>query len=388
MISTPEPWFLLIPTKQSDTSEYLEQLSVRDIFRVKSTSVQTSRDDFVVDFSRGALKDRIELLGGKSPDKLFRDEYRLNDGRDWNLISARDDIRTSSDWENSIIKYLYRVFDIREICYRDSLINWPRHEVMDNLSQNNIALLIPRQLAGQEFRHVFCTRLVCDMCVVSTATKEAVQTHPLFLNSARNMLSSPSIGLEANFTEQFKQQVKRRLGFECDEEINAKACFYYIYTILHSPGYRSRYADFLRIDFPRIPFTSNLGLFRALSQLGGELVTVHLLESPKLSKPITKWKGKMPSNEVKIVTYSDETVWIDKAQTEGFNGVPEAVWDFHIGGYQVCEKWLKDRKGRVLSAEDINHYQKIVVALNETIRLMKEIDEVIDQHGGWPGAFQ
>ena len=93
------------------------------------------------------------------------------------------------------------------------------------------------------------------------------------------------------------------------------------------------------------------------------------------------------SDEVEKVTYSDETVWIDKGQTEGFQGVPEDVWYFQIGGYQVCYKWLKDRKGRVLSVEDITHYQKIVVALNETILLMKEIDGVIEQHGGWPGAF-
>ena len=85
---------------------------------------------------------------------------------------------------------------------------------------------------------------------------------------------------------------------------------------------------------------------------------------------------------------SNDTVWLDKAQTIGFKGVREDVWSFHIGGYQVCEKWLKDRKGRKLSKDDIAHYQKIVVALSETIRLMKEIDEVIEQHGGWPGAFQ
>lgn len=90
---------------------------------------------------------------------------------------------------------------------------------------------------------------------------------------------------------------------------------------------------------------------------------------------------------VLVTVGQDETVWIDKGQTEGFRGVPENVWNFHIGGYQVCEKWLKDRKGRVLSAVDITHYQKIVVTLNETIRLMKEIDEVIEEHGGWPGAF-
>jgi hypothetical protein len=102
---------------------------------------------------------------------------------------------------------------------------------------------------------------------------------------------------------------------------------------------------------------------------------------------ISRWCGKTPSGEVEKVSYAAGAVWIDKARAQGFEGVPEDVWNLHIGGYQVCEKWLKDRRGRVLSKADIEHYQKIVVALSETIRIMAEIDKVIDQHGGWPGAF-
>jgi predicted helicase len=163
--------------------------------------------------------------------------------------------------------------------------------------------------------------------------------------------------------------------------------------VFHCPGYRNRYADFLKIDFPRLPLTGNLELFRALARLGAELVALHLLESPKLDKPITEFiparqslggggAGRNP--EVEKVSWSKNTVWLDKAQTTGFKGVREDVWSFHIGGYQVCEKWLKDRKGRTLSAEDIAHYHKIIVALSETIRIMAEIDAVIEKHGGWP----
>jgi predicted helicase len=156
--------------------------------------------------------------------------------------------------------------------------------------------------------------------------------------------------------------------------------------VFHSPGYRSRYAEFLKIDFPRLPLTGKLELFRELARLGGELTALHLLESPKLAQPITELIGSR-NPEVEKISWSRDTVWVDKAQMSGFSGVPESVWNFHIGGYQVCEKWLKDRKGRTLSDEDIAHYQKIVVALSETIRLMKEIDEVIEHHGGWPEAF-
>jgi hypothetical protein len=161
--------------------------------------------------------------------------------------------------------------------------------------------------------------------------------------------------------------------------------------VFHSPSYRSRYAEFLKIDFPRLPLTSSLDLFRALARLGGELVALHLLESPKLEKPITRFIGPA-SPVVEKVSFvgrvpshgglgpkpppaegsgpTTGTVWLDKAQTTGFKGVPDPVWNFHIGGYQVCEKWLKDRKGRALVKDDIAHYHKIVIALSETIRLM------------------
>src|SRR5262249_38129873 len=119
----------------------------------------------------------------------------------------------------------------------------------------------------------------------------------------------------------------------------------------------------------------------------GDLIALHLLESPKLEDPITKYVGGC-GPVVEKVSWSGNTVWIDKAHTSGFKGVREEGWNFCIGGYQACEKWLKDRKERTLSKDDIAHYQKIVVALAETIRLMKKIDEVIELHGGWPAAFR
>ncbi len=130
------------------------------------------------------------------------------------------------------------------------------------------------------------------------------------------------------------------------------------------------------VDFPRLPLTRNLALFRALAAKGKDLVALHLMESPALSRPITKLTGKGDSVIAKgYPTYEDKTVWIN--DTQGFAGMPQDVWEFHIGGYQVCHKWLKDRRERTLSADDISHYHKIVVALKETIRLMGEIDEAI-----------
>jgi predicted helicase len=161
----------------------------------------------------------------------------------------------------------------------------------------------------------------------------------------------------------------------------------WLFGLFYSPEYRRRYRAGLSQRFPIVLLTSNMELFRALARLGGELTALHLLESPKLTQPITEFIGGR-NPEVEKISWTHDTVWVNKAQTNGFSGVPEPVWNFHIGGYQVCEKWLKDRKGRTLSDEDIAHYQKIVVALSETIRLMAEIDRVINAHGGWPAAFQ
>ncbi|MCY3867725.1 MAG: hypothetical protein OXG68_20000, partial [Chloroflexi bacterium] len=154
--------------------------------------------------------------------------------------------------------------------------------------------------------------------------------------------------------------------------------FDYAYAIFHSPTYRQRYAEFLKIDFPRLPLTSDVELFAALVQLGAELVDLHLMKSAQLSEFITTFdiedgnevaRGFPKYNEV------NQRVYINK--TQFFGGVSPEIWDFHIGGYRVAEKWLKDRRGRLLSYDDLTHYQKIIVALSETRRLMSAIDDAI-----------
>ncbi len=153
------------------------------------------------------------------------------------------------------------------------------------------------------------------------------------------------------------------------------------YAQMYSQSYRDRYEESLRMDYPRVFATRSEGLRTELGRLGAELISLHLLESAKLNHPMTTFEGPS-SAKLGRVGWSDNTVWLDAAATRkgqaasrgtmGFKGVPEGVWNFHIGGYQVCEKWLKDRKGRTLSEDDINHYQRIVVALSETIRVMGE----------------
>ena len=261
----------------------------------------------------------------------------------------------------------------------------------------NKALMVNRQIRINEIQHFLITGCPVDFHVLETA-HAAVYVYPLYLRSEKgslNLHAADRVNLSGAFLREMagKLNLPQTKPHGLPATLTPEDIFHYIYGVLHSPGYRSRYAEFLKIDFPRLPLTSNLTLFRELSRLGGELTALHLLESPKLDIPTTQFIGH--SREVVKVGWVDDTVWINAggkkaattAGTCGFQGVPEAVWNFHIGGYQVCEKWLKDRKGRTLSDEDIAHYHKIIIALTETIRLMAEIDEVIETHGGWPGAF-
>jgi predicted helicase len=220
----------------------------------------------------------------------------------------------------------------------------------------------------------------------------------LYLSASKSNLfddttpSSASGGRRPNLDPAFIKDFSSRLKLEfipdgkgdLKKTFGPEDIFDYMYAVFHSPTYRSRYAEFLKIDFPRLPLTSDLKLFRELCALGGELVGLHLME--KVPKSPVKLKGHGVS-EVATGHPKFEEGRVSINPSQYFEPVPDEVWNFHIGGYQVCHKWLKDRRGRVLTDEDIEHYKKIVVALGETIRLMGEIDEVIDSHGGWPGAF-
>ena len=249
---------------------------------------------------------------------------------------------------------------------------------------------------------------LADKSVVTT--RDNASGFPLYLYEdfaglqlvGRDQWAEPQL----NFTREFITQLCATTGlqptgpFGLPTGIAPEDVLHYIYALLQAPTYRTYWASDLVAGFPPVPLPPSDRLFWKLSRLGTGLVALHLLESPVLENLITTYIG--PRNpEVGRVGWSEGTVWLNASKTIareghratrsgtiGFQGVPEEVWDFHIGGYQVCHKWLKDRKGRALSDEDIAHYQKIVVAVNETIRIIGETDEVIEAHGGWPDAFQ
>ncbi len=396
------PAYLFISQNTELAAEYHRGWRITDVFPANNVGFVTARDAFVIDFDDGALRRRIaafRLLAAQMPTAEIQKTYGLKDTTSWGLEEARESLRRNPDWESYFTKCLYRPFDIRHIYYSADMLERPVFQIQRHmLPGKNVGLLWTRPMSPQFEFSVSVTRHVVDQCVVGNKSAGAGISYlgPLFLQPDARHKDLKLFGetIVPNIGVEFLSELARVSGIAKREAnglpagLKPEDIFHYAYALFHSPCYRRRYAEFLKRDFPRLPLTSSLELFHALAKLGGELVALHLMESPRLNKPIAKWSGKSPSCEVEKVAYSDHTVWIDKTSGQGFVGVPEEVFYFCIGGYQVCEKWLKDRKGRKLSKDDIDHYQKIVVALSETIHLMAEIDKAIDSHGGWPKAFQ
>jgi hypothetical protein len=275
--------------------------------------------------------------------------------------------------------------------------------------KGNVALLTMRQVVGDPFQHVLVSNTLNDMNVLTSHHVSQV-TFPLYLyttpeDTAGTLFATDEVTREPNLSPQFIAAVKEKLGLnfvpegkgDLQSTFGPEDVLHYAYAVFHSPTYRERYAEFLKIDFPRLPLTSDRALFKALAEKGEELVALHLMESPLLNRLITGFPVA-DSNEVGRVRYTEprpkgETsevsedlgglvpgrVYINK--TQYFEGIEPDVWEFQIGGYQVLHKWLKDRRGRRLSFDDLFHYQKIVVALKETMRLMEEVDGLITS---WP----
>ncbi len=379
------PFFLLEPADEVTKLEYEMGIPLLSLFRVNSTGIRTLRDAFVVSLDREPLLARVKRFrDSKASDIDLCAELNLEMPESWKVPASRKSIAQVSDLSKYISQVSYRPFDLRSIFYHDSLVGSPRRPVMRHMEprEENLALHICRQLSSPNWEHVLVTRGLTDDCYVSNRTKERGYTVPLYLRADSEQLALNDGALNCDLVP-----IQAALETKDAAVVNGETFFGYIYATLFSPTFRNRYVDFLKRDFPRVPMTNNLDLFLALAGIGGELVALHLLESPLIQQSNTELIGH-PNPEVQSISWSKHTAWLDRAQTSGFRGVREDVWDFRIGSYQVCEKWLKDRKGRTLSKDDIAHYQKIVAALSETIRLMAEIDKVIDKHGGWPDAFQ
>jgi len=407
------PFYEFVPVDTVKNGEYERGLKVTDVFRVGSNGVQTSRDSLVVAFDHSGLKKTIKrFMDENLSDNEIRNEffskrgntkYQAGDTRGWKLRDARTALQKEHTWANDIIGYKYRPFDERFMLYNFAMIDWPREDVMHHIQRDNIALCTGRAglVASTEWDLVFCVKEICDHNLFYRGSSFNMPLY-LYPNDGQGDMDYENWprgkdgrvpNLSRTFVAEFCGRVK--LEFVSDGRGNVldsrlrgndkgtfgpEDVFDYIYGVLHSPEYRRRYAEFLKIDFPRVPWPRAKSIFKKVCAVGGQLVKLHLMEAEMLEDE-KRWPefGVVGENVVekgypKYVTCAEKAdrgrVYINREQY--FEGVRPEVWESHIGGYQVCEKWLKDRRGRELSFADIRHYQKVVVALGETIRLMKE----------------
>jgi predicted helicase len=376
-VKPTEPNYFFAPKNLDYEDEYNKELSINDIFPVYAAGVKTRRDNVCVDYDRETLLNRFCDISINTNLEELKEKYNIKDTEYWNLEKAKLDIK-QDEIESKLLLYAYRPFDNRWVYYNHKIIERgdSRKELMGHLLKgNNIALLSCRQQVEPGFYHIFCSEILTEHCTVSLKSREATYVFPLYTYpNTENDQTNLFIERTPNLSPTFLKTIKEKLGkIPTPEKI-----FYYAYAIFHSPTYRTRYAEFLKIDFPRLPLTSNQKLFHELAIKGEELVNLHLMKSDKLNNLITTYQT-IGDNQVTEVTYNSELqrVYINKQSY--FTDIPPHIWEFKIGGYQVLDKWLKDRKNanRKLSVEEINHYQKIVIALTDTLRLMQEIDKII-----------
>ena len=404
-LTLEKPFYLFIPQNVDLRAEYEQGWKVTDILPINSMGIVTARDNLTIHNSEKDIWSTVADFAELLPEDA-RAKYNLGkDVRDWQVTLAQKDVKTSGPSKSLLTTLLYRPFDIRYTYYTGNSRGFhcmPRNEVMHHLlNGTNIGLITNRQVNGN-FQHVLCTDKIIDSCTVSLDTRERSYLFPLYLYpvSKQDTLFDIDVHSDApgnrrpNLSPAFITDISNKLSLQfipdgkgdLQQTFGPEDIFSYMYAVFHSPTYRTRYAEFLKIDFPRLPLTSNTELFRQLCILGERLVSLHLME--KFGKVMTRFpeKGNDMVEKVEYLESRDQPgqgrVYINK--TQHFDAVPSAVWNFHVGGYQVCHKWLKDRKGRVLSFEDILHYQRVVAALEETIALMERVDEVIEEGGGWP----
>jgi len=376
------PFYLYVPRDNALEAGYRCFVSVPDMFPVNSVGIVTARDGLTINWSREEVWKTVTLFS-KMDEEVARQGYNLGrDARDWKVSFAQKDLLDSGPSRDKIAPILYRPFDIRHTYYTGcsrGFICRPRPEVMRHLlAGENLALLTCRQLAKSGWEHVWVSNTLADDCLVSNRTRERGYVFPLYLcpTADRSDLFAQHESTErrANLNRKVVAVLAQAYGREpAPEEI-----FHYVYAVLYAPVYREKYADFLRMDFPRVPFTEDVKLFRKLDALGARLTALHLLKSPELDPPSCRFEGEgddcVGKDRKNGLRYDPdmERVYINAAQH--FAPVPEAAWKYQVGGYQVCEKWLKDRRERRLELDDIRTYCRIVTALGLTIAIQNEID--------------
>lgn len=379
------PNFFFVPKDFSSQKEYDAFFKIDELIKLNGVGICSKRDDTAIQFTKKELVkvlDDFKTLPETDLKKIYKTE--ITESRDKKTIYAKENIIKCSVEDKYLQKINYRPFDIRKTYLTNQsrgFLAYPVYAIMQHFTKNNFGLIVSKKSRQLSLGYMFITTSIVDLHILDSAA-DSTYVFPLYLYPITNGQQTIEQKTERtpNLNAEIIKQIAEKLGLTFTNEKETTENTFapidildYIYAVLHSPTYREKYKEFLKIDFPRVPYPKDKDTFWQLVKLGGEIRQIHLLESPTVEKYITQY----PIDDDNVVikpNYQNGKVYIN--DTQYFDNVPEIAWNFFIGGYQPAQKWLKDRKERTLEFDDILHYQKIIVALSETDRLMKEIDKI------------
>lgn len=384
LVNPSQPYYAWVKNDEFLEAQYQKGWKITELMLTNVLGFQTHRDGFAIDFNRKTIIERMEDMRDKNIlDNTISDKYSLFNTSDWNIVDSRKRIQNNLNWQKFVTECSYRPFDARWCYFDEATIDRPRKELKNHVfGKDNICLGVGRQglaVNDPSWSLVTISEKPIDANIFR---RGGINVFPLYLYPDTSDLLA-EVTRTPNLNMKIVETIATKLGMSFTAEKmdsqNSQTNFApidlldYIYAVLHSPTYRETYKEFLKIDFPRVPYPANTTEFWQLVALGGELRQLHLLESSTIDQFITSYP-EGGSNLVDKPRVADGKVFINS--TQYFANVPAIAWEFYIGGYQPAQKWLKDRKGRTLDFEDILHYQKVIKAMVETDRLMKKIDEV------------
>ncbi len=365
------PDYYFIPRDETHQAHYETFYSIKDIFKVYSLPLMTGRNPVTTRLTKNELKDVLKIFTENDEEKIRELLSCGKDSRDWKISNAKRDIISTKASEDYIREIAWRLFDTRFTYYTGKSRGFhasPSVNVCKHMLYNNIGLLLPRQISKSTFRHVFCTRLIPEMCAISSATKEQNQLFPLYTYS----ITESGTNREENFTKDFRAFIDKKYR----KKINSEQIFGYIYAILHSPTYRSKYNELLGDKHARIAFTDNRKLFLQISKLGTELIKVHLLET-SVDFDIGNFigKGSYIIENVKFIE-TDNQGKVAINQTQYFDNVSREIWEFQIGGHNAINIFLSARKSRQFNLDEVEKVTAIINAIAFTLQQIKKIDNI------------
>lgn len=371
------PLYLFGTSTEEGLVEYGSQPSLPELFRVNVSGIVTARDGFVIDFDKDALLRRIQQFRDSSmPDSVVRKAFKLKDTRGWKLGEKRKILAREEEYRQHAVPCLHRPFDTRWIYYHPDMVDWGRHDVMPHMFEGNIALIAPRQHKA-DFG-AFVTEQIGTH--KSVAAYDINYYFPLYLY--RDLLKGDLFDRASKAKRQANvaDGILRKIESAYARRVSPEDLFAYVYGVLYSEEYRARHQESLKMDFPRIPFTADVEVFERVAGIGERLIALHLMKSKSLDAPVCRFEGegdgRVAKNKAAGRRYDGETQRVFVNREQYFSPVPDELWSYTIGGYQVLDKWLKDRAERRLSSADIKHYCRVATALAETIKIQAELAEV------------